>query len=254
MIIAIIQARMGSSRLPGKVMLDICEKPVLWHVVKRVKHSKYIDEVVVATSIEEDNNKIREFCSKNNILNYSGSENDVLDRFYQAAKYMDIKENDIIIRITADCPLIDPNIIDTVIEAHKNENADYTSNVIKPTFPDGLDCEVVKFSTLAKAWKNAKLKSEREHVTSYIRNNPELFKISSVENNIDLSPLRWTLDEKEDFELISQIYELLYREDSLFFTSEILEVIRENPRLSLINDIYIRNEGLLKSLLEDKKE
>lgn len=252
MTVAIIQARMGSTRLPNKVMMTLCKKPVLWHVVNRLTHSKTIDKIIVATSENKENYAIREFCSQNNILCYSGSENDVLDRYYKAAKEFGVKQSDLIIRITADCPLIDPEIVDKVVQTHKKEKADYTSNTIKPTFPDGLDCEVINFSVLHEIWKNAKLKSEREHVTLYIKNNQEDFKISSYENDIDLSSLRWTLDEEEDFKLIKNIYDKLYNDNNFFITSDILDLLEKEPELNKLNSKYQRNEGLLKSLAEEK--
>lgn len=253
MIYAIIQARMGSKRLPGKVMINIQGKPVLQLVVERVTQSNLINKVIIATSIESMNDNIRNFCVENNILVYSGSEDNVLDRFYQAAKINMVKQDDIIVRITADCPLIDPEIIDKVIEEFQNKNADYAANVINPTFPDGLDCEALRFSTLIKVWENALLTSEREHVTLYIRNHPELFNIVSIENNMDLSKLRWTLDEKEDLDLISSIYKNLYSINPFFRLKDILNLLEEKPELNHINSKYVRNEGLLKSLEIDTK-
>jgi len=250
-IVAIIQARMGSSRLPNKVMLEICEKPVLWHVVNRTSNSRKIDKIVVATSEDRGNDLIREYCAENGIECTSGSENDVLDRYYKALEHINIEDDNLVVRITADCPLIDPVIIDKVIERHIDTNSDYTSNCIESTFPDGLDCEVFKASVLKKAWKEAKLKSEREHVTLYIRNHPEIFKIESYKGDKDLSEQRWTLDEKEDFQLIKEIYEELYNENNIFLTDRILSLLENRPSLININSVHIRNEGLIKSLNED---
>lgn len=252
MIAAIIQARISSTRLPKKVMLDICGKPMLSHVIERVSRSRQIDRVVVATSINDMNDPIRDLCSKNDIICYSGSENDVLDRYYQAAKSIRFDVEDSIVRITSDCPLIDPGIIDLVIENQKHANADYTSNVMNPRFPDGLDCEVFKFGALENAWEEAELESDREHVTQYIRHHPETFKITSVENDIDLSHLRWTVDEEEDFILVKKIYEKIYYNKPLFLTSDILEFLEENPIYYTFNKMHGRNEGLTKSLLEDQ--
>lgn len=252
MVVAIIQARMGSSRLPNKVMLEICEKPVLWHVVNRTNKSNKIDKIVVATSEDGSNDVIRAYCAQNDIECFSGSENDVLDRYYKALKHIDIEDDDLVVRITADCPLIDPVVIDEVIERHIDTNSDYTSNCIEPTFPDGLDCEVFKASVLKRAWKEAKLKSEREHVTPYIRNHPEIFRIESYKGDKDLSDLRWTLDEEEDFQLIKEIYEQLYYETKMFSTKDILSLLENKPSLTNINSKHIRNEGLNKSLNEDR--
>lgn len=251
MIIAIIQARMGSSRLPNKVMLEVCGKPIIWHVVNRTTKSKMIDKIVVATADGVGNDAIREFCTENGIACVSGSENDVLDRFYKAFVHVNADDNDIIVRVTADCPLIDPTIIDEVIKHHINTNSDYTSNCIEPTFPDGLDCEVFKASVLKRAWKEAKLMSEREHVTLYIRNHPEKFTIKSFKWDNDFSNMRWTLDEKEDFQLIKEIFEELYYKNETFDTKEILKLFDKKPSLAYINGMYNRNEGLIRSLSED---
>lgn len=251
MIYAVVQARMGSSRLPSKVMLILCDRPVLWHVVNRVGKSQRIDRTIVATSGSKDNDVIREFCLDNGIECFSGNENDVLDRYYQAMKYAGVKDDDLVVRITADCPLIDPVVIDEVIEHHLRKNADYTSNCIEPTFPDGLDCEVFNASVLRQAWANARLQSEREHVTLYIRNHPELFKVESYKANKDFSNLRWTLDEQEDYQLIEQIYCELYADNGEFGMQDILRLFEATPSLALVNSRYTRNEGLAKSLRED---
>ncbi|MFX3636811.1 MAG: cytidylyltransferase domain-containing protein [Candidatus Pristimantibacillus sp.] len=252
MIYVIIQARMGSTRLPGKVMLHLSGKPVLWHMVERLKHSKLIDKIIIATSVEKENDSIRAFCQEHVIPCYSGSENDVLDRYYRAAKSNPVLPSDIIIRITADCPLIDPEVIDRTIAALQIDNADYASNVIIPTYPDGLDCEVMTFAVLEEMWTNAKLQSEREHVTLYIRNHKEQFKLVNVENDEDLSPLRWTLDEQRDFDLIKIIYDNLYTEDTLFLMNDVINLLKEYPDISSINVDISRNEGLTKSLENDE--
>lgn len=251
MIVAIVQARMGSSRLPNKVILTICEKPVLWHVVNRVKKSKTIDRIIVATSEESVNDSIRNFCAENEIECVSGSENDVLDRYHKTLMHINIQDDDVVVRITADCPLIDQNVIDEVVMHHIDTNSDYTSNCIVPSYPDGLDCEVFKASVLKKIWEKANLKSEREHVTLYIRNHPDEFKIENYKSKIDLSHLRWTLDEEEDFHLINEIYRELYRNNEYFSTSEILNLLEVRPSLKDVNSKHIRNEGLIKSLKED---
>ena len=251
MIIAIIQARMGSSRLPNKVMLDLCKEPVLWHVVNRTRSSKRIERIVVATSENSNNDTIREYCKQKDIECVSGNENDVLDRYYKVMNYANIKDDDIVVRITADCPLIDPELIDEVIERHIVTNSDYTSNTIEPTFPDGLDCEVIQATVLKKAWEEGKLKSEREHVTLYIRNHPELFRIESYKGTEDLSDMRWTLDEEEDYVLIKRIYEELYSNTKMFTTKEILDFLNSDPNIGAINYMHTRNQGLTKSLKED---
>ena len=247
--IAIVQARMGSTRLPGKVLLNLEDKTVLEHVIGRVKSSEYFDDVVVATTISKDDLRIVELCANLGISVYCGSENDVLDRYYQAAKLFGIEN---IVRITSDCPVIDSKIIDEVISLHLKNNADYTSNTLNETYPDGEDVEVFTFASLKKAWNNAKLASEREHVTPYIRNNPDIFKHASLEYKEDLSQKRWTLDNAEDLEFLRLVYKYLYSKNSLFDMDDILALIDENSEIEKINQHIIRNEGYLKSIREDE--
>ncbi|MBE0525249.1 MAG: glycosyltransferase family protein [Methanosarcinales archaeon] len=246
---AIVQARMGSTRLPGKVLLNLEGKTVLEHVVRRIEASEHVDDVVVATTISKADLRIVELCAHLGISIYCGSESDVLDRYYQAAKLF--KANNIL-RITSDCPVIDARIIDEVISLHLKTNADYTSNTLRETYPDGQDIEVFTFASLKTAWNNAKLASEREHVTPYIRNNPEFFKYSSLESKEDLSQKRWTLDNAEDLDFLRLVYKYLYNKNQLFGMADILSLIIEKPEIEQINQHIIRNEGYLKSLKEDK--
>ncbi len=247
-IIAIIQARLGSTRLPGKVLLDLEGKTVLEHVIDRVKSSKFINDVVVATTIRKEDLKIVNICSINGISVYCGSENDVLDRFYQAARLFNAEN---IVRITSDCPLIDPFVIDEVIKLFLGEKADYASNTLKETYPDGQDIEIFTFEALKESWKNANLISEREHVTPHIRKN-QILKRVNLESRTDLSHKRWTLDNPEDYEFIKIIYKNMYNKNHIFNMDEILEFINNNPEIERINQSITRNEGYLKSLKEDK--
>ena len=251
-IYAIIQARMGSTRLPGKVLMNLSGKPVLEHVIDRLNQSNYINQIIVATSYEDGNEGIVDLCDLKKVFCFKGSEDDVLDRFYQACKNFNVGLDDIVIRITADCPLIDYEIVDKTIKLHLDENNDYTSNTMPCTYPDGLDCEVFNFEVLDNAWKNANLSSEREHVTLYIRNHPEMFKLGGLTNDIDYSDLRWTLDEKEDYILINEIYENLYSSNEFFKMDEILQLLEDKPELNDINSFIMRNEGLEKSLKNDQ--
>ena len=248
-IVAIIQSRKGSTRLPGKVMMDIVGKPMLWHVITRVKHAKRLDDIVIATTTLNEDKRILELASEMRIKRYAGSEDDVLDRYYQAAI---IYKADVIVRITADCPLIDPNVIDRAIEFYLNHDFEYVGTGIKPTYPDGLDTEVFSFSTLERAWKEATLASEREHVTPYIWKNPQLFKIKNLRNDKDLSYMRWTVDEERDLEFIREIYKRLYKEGKIFYMGDIFNLLKKHPELMDINKGIIRNEGYLKSVMEDK--
>jgi spore coat polysaccharide biosynthesis protein SpsF len=210
-IIAIVQARLGASRLPGKTMMDIMGKPMLWHVINRLKQSRRLTDIVIATTTNEKDKAIIRLARESNVKNYAGSEEDVLDRYYQAA----IKfKADIIVRITSDCPLIDPEIVDKVIEYFLSGNFDFVSNTMQPTYPDGLDTEVFSLGSLQRVWKEAKLKSEREHVTPYLWKHPELFIIGNVKNDTDLSRFRWTVDIDEDLQFVREIYQRLYIEDN----------------------------------------
>jgi spore coat polysaccharide biosynthesis protein SpsF len=230
--IAIVQARMGSTRLPGKVMQHIAGKPMLWHVVNRIKYSKVIDEIVIATTKNEEDDRIENFCKDNSLLYYRGDENDVLDRYYHAAREYSA---DVIIRITSDCPLIDPKIIDYVIKEHLSSNANYTSNTIKRTYPRGLDTEAFSFKALYKAWREAKVQYQREHVTPYMYENEQLFTLNNVQEKRDLSGLRWTVDEQEDLNFVRVVYEKLYQNKKIFLMRDILALLERHAHLSCIN-------------------
>lgn len=248
MISAIVQARMGSTRLPGKVMMDICGRPMLWHVINRLRHAETLDSIVVATSERRLDDKIEEFCRSEDVPCFRGSEKDVLDRYYQAAKWIGA---DVIVRITADCPLIDPEVVDSVVNKYLECKCDYASNSELRTYPDGLDTEVFSFDALKRAWREARMMSEREHVTPYIRNNKTIFTSAEVFQERDLSSLRWTVDEPEDFDFVRNIYERLYRSDRVFLMDEVVNLLRENPKLIEINEGFERNEGYLRSIQED---
>jgi len=239
MIVAIVQARMTSERLPGKVLMNILGKPVLWHVVTRLNGSELIEKVVVATTTNETDIPIIRFCDEMGIGVYAGSEENVLDRYYKAASHFSAT---VIVRITADCPLIDPKIVDRVIQYYleNKDKFDYVSTNHPTTFPDGLDTEVFSFEVLEKAWKNAKKQYEREHVTPYIWDQPEKFRIGNVENDEDLSATeRWTLDYEEDLEFIRAIYANLYKEGKIFGMEDVLKLLKKKPELRDINKKYL---------------
>lgn len=248
-IIAIIQARYSATRLPGKVLFKLEGKSVLEHVFERVEKSKLINEAIVATTILEKDLKIVQLCAAKGIRIYCGSETDVLDRYYQAARLLGAEN---VVRITADCPLIDPEIIDKAIRLHLLKRSDYTSNTLIETFPDGEDVEVFTFSALRRSWRNARLLSEREHVTPYIKKHPNKFKLVNLKNQENLSSKRWTLDEKADYKFIKLIYNKLYRKNSVFGIKEIIEFLECYPEYEQINQGIMRNEGYLKSLKKDK--
>ena len=246
-VVAIIQARMSSSRLPGKVLMPLANKPVLAHIVERLSYCKMIEKIVVATTDEVSDDLVADYCANNNIDCYRGSLEDVLDRYYQTAK---IHHADPIVRITGDCPVIDPVVVDAVITGYLSGEYDFYG--LGGEFPDGLDCTVFSFSAIERAWKEAKLQSEREHVGPYIENNPHLFRNGALELFQGLAQHRWTLDEPNDYELLSKIFNELYQPNSPFLTHDILQFIQNNPKLSAINSKIVRNEGYLKSLEEDK--
>lgn len=247
-IIAIVQARVGSSRLPGKVLLPLAGKKVLEHVVQRVRRARRVVKVVVATTIAEEDLKIAGLCAEKKICLYVGSEEDVLDRYYQAARLF---RADHIVRITADCPAIDPRIIDRVVSYHLESQSDYTSNTMSETFPDGQDVEVFTVAALSRAWKEAILVSQREHVTPYMKENPKLFKLKNVSHGENLGKMRWTLDQAEDYRFLRKIFNALYKTKKDFGMNDILRFLRNHPEVEKMNSHIDRNVGYKKSLRRD---
>lgn len=247
-IIAIIQARMSSTRLPGKVLMELAGKPVLAHVVERLQTCQRVNGVMVATSIDASDDLIERWCAQSKVPCYRGSLLDVLDRYVQAARTC---EADAVVRITADCPAIDPNIVDEVIEKFLSDNYDFYG--LKGEFPDGLDCTVFATSALERAWREASLPSEREHVGPYIEKNPQLFRSGGLERFRGLQHLRWTLDEPRDYAFLIEIFSRLYRANKPFSAEDVLALIEREPELVAINADIVRNEGYLKSLQQDKQ-
>lgn len=246
MIAAIIQARMGSSRLPGKVLADICGKPMLWHIINRLSYSDSIEKIIIATTALPEDRQIIDIAEQCSVSCYAGSELDVLDRYYQAAKQYDA---DPIIRITADCPVIDPFLVDEVLFEYQKSG--YDMYCLDSSFPDGLDTEVFSMDALQEAYYHARLLSEREHVTPYITKNPDRFRIGRYKKYSDLSDIRWTVDEERDLKLIRIIYSRLYHENEIFTTQNILSLIERNPELRTLNSMIQRNEGYEKSVAQD---
>ncbi len=246
-ILAIIQARASSTRLPEKVLLPLLGKPMLERQIDRVKRSKRIDRIIVATSTNNSDDLIDELCQEIDILCFRGSLEDVLDRYYSAAKE---SQPEHVVRITGDCPVIDHEVIDEVISLHLKSKADYTSNTINPTYPDGLDVEVMKFTSLKEAWEKAELASEREHVTPYIKKQ-EKFKKVNLENNEDLSSVRLTVDEQVDYDVIKFIYDSLFLKNDDFNLDDIMILFRDNLDKMSLNQEIVRNEGYIKSLHDD---
>jgi spore coat polysaccharide biosynthesis protein SpsF len=244
----IIQARVNSKRLPKKILKCLDEKNnALEYVISQLKSSRKIDKIVIATTSSNEDDIIVDFAKENNYHYFRGSEKDVLDRYFQCAKSFNFNT---IVRITSDCPLIDPHIVDKVIEKFESTNYDYVTNTFPPTFPKGLDVEIFKFSILEHIWKNAILPSEREHVTQYLFNNKE-FKIGNLKNEHNLSKLRWTLDQEEDFEFLCQIIRRVKKRPILM--NDVLTVLSCEPQLSKINSHIDPDEGLKKSKKEDEE-
>jgi spore coat polysaccharide biosynthesis protein SpsF len=247
-IIGILQARCSSTRLPGKVLRPIMGKPMLLQQIERLQRSKRLSNIVVATSDTVADDPLASLCLDHKIECYRGDLNDVLDRFYQAA----VKYNALhIARLTGDCPLTDPAVIDYVIESYAESGVDYASNALEPSYPDGLDVEIFNIATLKQAWGKAQLPSEREHVTPYIHKHPNVFKLLSVKHTEDLSALRWTVDNPEDFAFVSRVYEALYPKDPNFNTADVLNLISTEPDLAGVNSHLVRNEGYQRSIAKD---
>ncbi len=226
---------MGSTRLPGKVLTEIAGRPMLWHVVQRAKRAQRLDHAIVATSEKPEDDTVAAFCTESDIACFRGSEGDVLDRYYQAArKFIDATT---IVRITADCPLVDPQVIDKVVETYQDGPYDYVTNVLPRTYPDGLDVEVFSLAALERAWSETGGPYPREHVTFYLREHPDLFRIGNVMHQVDLSAMRWTVDYPQDMHFVRTVYDHMI--DGSFGLTDVLELLEAHPELIKINsDIH----------------
>ena len=240
-IVTVIQARTGSSRLPKKVLMSICGKPLLLRMFERVQNSLKAGQIVIATSTNTDDDAIEKLCSENNIHCFRGHPTDLLDRHYQAAlKY----KADAVVKIPSDCPLIDSKVIDKVLSFYiENSNEyGYVSNLHPATYPDGNDVEVMSFKVLEEAWKNATRPLEREHTTPYIWENPDKFRIANVtwDGSRNYSAThRWTIDYEEDYTFIRTVYEELYSSNPKFSLYDILELLERKPHIAEINKKYL---------------
>lgn len=251
--LAILQARMSSTRLPNKVLKEINGISLLQYECERILQSKKIDHLIIATSTEETDDEIEQFSKKNNIEIYRGSLDDVLSRYFECAReYKDRNNIDglNIVRVTGDCPIIDPIVIDEVIEYFEINNCDYASNTLLPTYPDGMDIEITTYNALEIAYNEAIFKSDREHVTLYIKNNEQFKKLNYV-SKYDFSHLRMTVDEENDFILIKRIIENLYKQNPNFSYLDAISFMTKTPDTFYINSNIIRDEGLMKSLKKD---
>ena len=237
-VVAIVQARMGSNRLPCKVMKPIVERPVIELLVKRLDLAAEVDQVVVAMPLGPENVVLKNHVTSLGFKCHMGSEEDVLGRVFDAAKEF---HADIVIRITGDCPFVDPELVDSIVREFKNSDADYVSNINPPTYPDGLDVEVFNFSSLEKAYNEATTDFDKEHVTPFIRSSG-LFKTSNIEFKTDLSALRWTLDEPADFIVIDRVFKY-FNPDIHFSWRDVLSLYENQPDFFSENENFLRNEG-----------
>lgn len=233
MINAIIQARMGSTRYPGKIFSVLVGKPLIWHVIDRLKYSEKIETVILATTDTIKDDKLAQWAVNQGVNLYRGSENNVLERFYCAAKQF---HSDLIVRITADDPFKDPVIIDNVICKLLDERLDFACNNNPPTFPEGLDAEVFTFEALERAFLNSVDDYEKEHVTQFFYRNKDYFKQANYSYKVDLSSLRWTIDTELDYEMARKVYDLLYKENEIFLMDDILEILKQFPEIREINN------------------
>ena len=240
MIVAIIQARMGSTRLPSKVLMDLNGVPMLQYQVDRIKQSKLIDQVLVATSVLPQDDEIASFCENNNILSFRGSEDDVLSRYYHAAKECNA---DAIVRLTADCPMLDPEVIDKTIALFQQDNIDYAANTVPPEsskYPDGSDVEVFSMFALKRAYQEATNEEDREHVTFYFwkSKQKDTFKTAQLSNHEDFSKYRFTVDYPEDYEVVKMIDDELKKKNQFGSLEEIVEILNNHPEIVELNSKY----------------
>ncbi len=251
-IIGIIQARTGSTRLPQKALADLAGAPFLARVIERMRYCETLDALVLATTAEPSDDPLADLAASLGAAVYRGAVDDVLDRFTQAARMADAA---LIVRITADDPFKDPAVTDRAVRLWLERPAelDYVSNTLKPTYPEGLDIEVFTREALERAWREARLPSEREHVTPYIWKHPDRFRVLNFEHSRDLSHLRWTVDYPADLEFARAVYARLYRPGEVFLMDDILRLLEAEPALAQINTGFQRNAGYMKSLAEDQR-
>jgi spore coat polysaccharide biosynthesis protein SpsF len=229
----IIQARTSSSRLPGKVLRDLCGEPMLLRQIERVRCCRMADQLVIATSDEAGDDPIAELCAKNQVACFRGSLNNVLDRFHGAA--LAFGPSDHLVRLTADCPLADPDVIDACIALHLANGADYTSNKLGPTYPVGLDVEAMTIEGLDRVHRLASDPYDLEHVTPHFYRNPSLFSLMPLRHLTDLSKLRWTVDYPADLEFARAVFSRLLPKNGVFRWREVLSLVQGEPEIAEIN-------------------
>jgi len=227
---------MGSTRLPGKVLKDLGGETVLARVVGRLRRATTVDEIVVATTDSAADDAIVRECHRLKVSSFRGSENDVLDRYYRAAQVCAART---VVRVTSDCPVIDPQLVDETVRVFQQQRGDYASNAFPRTYPRGLDTEVFTVAALEQAWRDAHEPYEREHVTPYFYEHPELFRLVSLRGEIDCSQYRWTLDTAEDLELLRTIYARFGNQDD-FSWSEVIQLMEREPELTELNSRVVQ--------------
>lgn len=250
-IVTVIQARMSSSRLPGKVMLPILGKPLLLRMIERVRNSNLAGKIIIATSANPDDDRIETLCWENNVICFRGNLTDLLDRHYQVGK---LYNADAVVKIPSDCPLIDPHIIDKVLQSYiESEEYDYVSNLHPASYPDGNDVEIFSFQVLEHAWRDATKNFEREHTTPFIWEHLDMFKVGNVkwETGLDFSSsLRFTIDYEEDYQFIKKVFEELYPQNPKFGLNDILKLIEQKPEIAEINHKFAGSYWYDKHLTE----
>lgn len=249
-IVAIVQARMGSSRLPGKVLSPICDRPMLWHIVERVSAVPALADIVVATSHTPADDPLREFGQRFGAQVFSGSLDDVLDRFYRAAQHY---QADVVLRVTGDCPLFDPELVNRMLQSFLNHEtldhigvaagAGVAQNTYCGRYPNGLDAELTAFGALETAWRDATHSLDREHVTPFIWRQPERFRVATYGSPVDYSHLRWTVDNQEDLDVIRAIYDALYDPARHFLMQDVIDLLAAHPSISQHNQRFIGQEA-----------
>ena len=245
----IIQARMGSTRLPGKVLMEVIEgKPVLYYVINQLKYCKSFEKLIIATTTLPEDDKIVQFCIDNNVNYFRGDSKNVLERHYRCAEKFSLST---VIRMPADKPLLDPEIVDKVVEAFNSNSYDYVTNFLPSTYPSGTEVEVLSFNALKIAYEKAILPSEKEHVTNYIYDHKDDFRIFNVVNSENLSNFRWAVDRIEDLRLVREIVSNIHKSPILI--KDILELFKNEPNLVEINKQVDSNEGNTKSKKEDEE-
>lgn len=238
---AIIQARCGSSRFPGKVFADLCGKPLIWHVVNRLHYCQRVDRIIIATTNKSQDDALIRWADENHVEAYRGDENDVLHRYYTTALKAGLGSGDIVVRVTADDPFKEPSLIDKVVEQVESGCAVFACNNNPPTYPEGLDCEVFTFDALERADKESCDSFEREHVTQYMYRHPDKFPSVNVSQTVDQSNLRFTLDTEVDYEMVKQVYNHLYQSGRIFVLSDILALFDQYPQIPQINSAVARS-------------